>query len=81
MNFRIPVVILNTVNVPVAQLDRVSDSESEGYGFDPHRAHHIDLKVWMEFSSILFLFEDMACYTAFEKQPYRNSKIQLFSQK
>ncbi len=27
-------------NVPVAQLDRVSDYESEGRGFDSLRAHH-----------------------------------------
>ena len=28
-------------NAPVAQLDRASDYESEGYRFDSCRAHHI----------------------------------------
>lgn len=32
----------------------------------------------MELSSILFLFEDMTCYTAFEKQPHRNRKHHCF---
>ena len=35
MNFKIE-------NVPVAQLDRVSDYESEGRGFDSLRAHHFN---------------------------------------
>ena len=26
---------------PVAQLDRVSDSDSEGHAFESHRAYHI----------------------------------------
>ena len=34
--------LVNTVKyVPVAQLDRVSDSDSEGRAFESHQAYHL----------------------------------------
>ena len=42
----IPVLgILFFIYAPIAQLDRVSDYESEGYGFESFRARHIKREV------------------------------------
>ena len=48
--------------VPVAQLDRVSDSDSEGRGFESRRAYHIKKPVLSMLCSILTLAVFIAFY-------------------
>ena len=37
--------VASTVHAPIAQLDRVSDYESEGWGFESLMVHHINIGV------------------------------------
>ena len=45
-------IILYMLFVPVAQLDRVSDSDSEGRAFESHQAYHVGT----DFASFRFFF-------------------------
>ena len=48
---------------PVAQLDRVSDFESEGRRFESCRARHFEIKTAILLQSLLFIALITVCYS------------------
>ena len=42
--------------MPVVQLDRTSDSDSEGRAFDSHRAYQITLKQLRSIAELFFIY-------------------------
>ena len=47
---------MNVKYAPVAQLDRVSDSDSEGRAFESHQAYHV-VADFVSFATTIFLSE------------------------
>ena len=48
--------IFYTIYVPVAQLDRVSDSDSEGRAFESHRAYQKKAPTYVGAFSMIFVY-------------------------
>ena len=49
---------------PVAQLDRVTDYESVGRGFESLPAYHLPMESWIQGSIGIFVFSDSNPYAS-----------------